>query len=77
MEINKHYGHFQTKFKIFLKSFSKENLIDDNGTNLKSFDEKNYVLTFNNKTYKMSSGHVKEFYSGFKTWKSKPFLEVV
>ena len=22
----------------------------------------------------MSSGHVKEFYSGFKTWKSKPFF---
>ena len=74
MEINKHYGHFQTKVKAFLKSFSKENLINDNGANLKSFDEKNYVLTFNNKTYRMSSGHVKEFYSGFKTWKSKPFF---
>ena len=74
LEIKKHYGHFNTKVKSFLNSFSDENLIKENNDNLNTFDEKNYTISINNQKYRMSTGHVKDFYSGYKTWQLKPFF---
>ena len=74
LEIKKHYGHFNTKVKSFFNSFSDKNLINENKDNLNTFDEKNYIITFNNQKYRMSTGHVKDFYSGYKTWQLKPFF---
>ena len=39
-----------------------------------TFDEKNYTISINNKKYRMSTGHVKDFYSGYKTWQVKRFF---
>ena len=74
LEIKKHYGHFQTKIINLFNPFSSDKIIIFKDNKNPTPDEKNYTITLNGKNYSLSSGHVKEFYSGYKTWYSNKFL---
>ena len=70
LEIKYHYGHFQNKIINLFNSFSDERLIKKKESDkFKTFNEKYYSIEFNNKSYRMSSGYVLQFYSGYHTWK--------
>ena len=74
LEIRKHYGIFQTKTISLLKPFSEDKIVKYKEANNLSFDEKNYSIPYKGKNYMFASSHVKEFYSGYITWKSNKFF---
>ena len=82
IEIKNHYVVFQTKVTSLLKIFSKDQDFeviknkDDN--NLTSYPKENtipyYSIPYKGKFYVINQTHVKEFYSGYLTWKSNKFF---
>lgn len=73
-EIRNHYGGFQFKITSLLKTFSKDHTMENAKKKYSSDEIKNsdplYTIPYKGKIYFMTSTHVKEFYSGYLTWKS-------
>ena len=74
LEIRKHYGIFQTQIINLLIPFSEDKIFKYKDANNPTLDEKNYSIPYKGKKYKFASNHVKEFYSGYLTWKSNKFF---
>jgi O-antigen ligase len=74
LEIRKHYGIFQTQIVNLLIPFSEDKIFKYKDANNPTLDEKNYSIPYKGKKYKFASNHVKEFYSGYVTWKSNKFF---
>ena len=74
LEIKNHYRGFQTNIHKILKIFSEDNIIKEDTNNLTSEYKYIYTIPFKGKNYLFTQAHVKEFYSGFLTWKSNKFF---
>ena len=82
IEIQNHYGVFQNKIISLSKIFSKEQeleVIKNKDTdNLLYYNKENTIpynsITYKGKVYVINQTHVKEFYSGYLTWKSNKFF---
>jgi O-antigen ligase len=74
LEIKKHYGGFQTKIISALTPFSEENIVKFKDSENPTFDEKNYSINRDGKNYIIPVVHIKEFYSGIKTWSKNKFI---
>ena len=82
IEIKNHYKVFQTKVTSLFKTFSKDHNLavikNKDVDNLTSYDKKNtppyYSIPYKGKVYIITQTHVKEFYSGYLTWKSNKFF---
>ena len=82
IEIKNHYGVFQNKiislFKIFSKEQDLEVIKNKDTDNLLYYNKENIIpynsITYKGKVYVINQTHVKEFYSGYLTWKSNKFF---
>ncbi len=74
LEIKKHYGGFQTKIINALTPFSEKNIVKFKDPENPTLDEKNYSFIHDGKSYSLPVVHVKEFYSGVKTWSKNKFI---
>jgi O-antigen ligase len=74
LEVRMHYLGFQKKVISLLTPFSEDKIIKYKDANNPTFDEKNYTIAYKGENYIFASSHVKEFYSGYKTWKSNKFF---
>ena len=73
-EILKHYGGFQTQIINLLNPLSDDNKIQFKNENKLTNDEKNYSFSFKGENYLTKSVHLKEFYTGYKTWLQNKFF---
>ncbi len=74
LEIKKHYGIFQTNIINMLTPFSEKNIIKFKDQKNPTPDEKNYSIIRDGKSYSLPVVHLKEFYSGIKTWSENKFI---
>ncbi len=76
--IKKHFGIFKTKIVKIINVFSESNVVSEKDfeniylDNVK-MDMNNYVIKIGDKQFFMNSTHIKEFYSGYRTWLQNKF----
>ena len=76
--IKKHFGIFKTKIVKIVNVFSESNVVSEKDfeniylDNVK-MDMNNYVIKIGDKQFFMNSTHIKEFYSGYRTWLQNKF----
>ena len=67
--IKKHFGHFKTRIIHLATTFSETNLVtEEQRKNFTDQDDSAYLITVGDKSYRMTSPHLKDFYSGYTTW---------
>ena len=79
INIQKHFGHFQTKIIKIINVFSSSNVVtqeDSENIYLDNVKMKmdHYLIKIGDKQFFMNTTHMKEFYSGYSTWLQNKFI---